>query len=339
MKPPCRIRPCRGAFTVLETLVAATVLVLMLSLVFGAISGTSAVTRRAGDKISSFQSARTGFDILTETLSQATINSYWDYVDSGGNFLTSTNAATFVPARYARQSDLHFLIGEAGTGDFPGTAGTGQAVCFQAPTGLSGSAGFQGLNRLLNTYGFYVEYGEVDALPSPPFNPSPEVYRYRLMQAVVEAEDFAVYERNSGSDWLDGLEDARQATIAENIVFLAVWPRKSPGDDEQGDELSGNFSYDSRDGVSANPQPESAHQLPPVVQITMVALDEATAKRVCVDSSVPTVVSSVFAGLFTQSNQDQFEEDLAEMQKRMGEANLGYRVFTGQIPLRESKML
>lgn len=342
--PPLRtVRLKQGGFTILETLVAAAVLILMLSLVFGAISGVSAVTRRATDKVSSFQSARAGFDILTSTLSQATINSYWDYVDASGNFLTAANAAGFTPARYARQSELHFLIGNAGAGAFPGTLGTGQAVCFQAPTGLAASASLRGLNKLLNIHGFFVQYGEVNTLPSPPFPAAPPVYRYRLMQSVVESENFDVYDTNSGNAWLSGLvSEARTAPVADNVVYMIVWPRKSSADDAPGDALTSDFTYDSREGISADPQPDSAHQLPPVIQITLVALDEATAKRICVSGSAPAVLSEVFNdpyALFTQSSQARFEEDLAEMGRRMGARKLEYRVFTGQIPLRESKML
>lgn len=323
------------AFTILETMVASAVLVLMLALVFSAISGASTVTRRATEKIGAFQSARAGFDIVTETLAQATMNSYWDYVDSSGNFRTASTASTFTPFSYARNSELHFLIGNAGSGSFPGTRGTGQALVFQARTGLS-SAANERLNQLLNTYGFFVEYGPVETLPQP-FTQPPPTYRYQLRQVVVEAENFDVYDQPSGSAWLASLGTGRSASIASNIVFLAVWPRRSPYDDPAGSALTSAFTYDSRAG-SGIPQPETQHQLPPIVQVTMVAIDETSATRFCTTSEPPREISDAFQGLFIQSNETAFQADLQELERRMSTARIGMRVFTAQIPLRESKM-
>jgi uncharacterized protein (TIGR02599 family) len=331
-----------AGFTLLETMVASAVFVMMLVLVFSAVSGASAVTRRASEKISAYQSARTGFDLITETLAQATLNSYWDYVNSSGVFRaggTAASAASFTPAAYARRSELHFLVGRAGSSPFPGTPGTGQAVCFQAPTGITTSTDYAGLNRLLNSYGFYVQYAPVAGLPSP-FPSATPVYRYQLFQAVASAENFAVYGSTSGNAWVSTLtgSDALIAPIANNIVYLAIWPRKSPGEDLNGAALSSNYAYDSRAGTTFPNQAETQHQLPPVVQVTMVAIDEAGAQRLCISSSPPAEIANAFNGLFQNSRQKDFQDDIAELESRLSALNIGYRVFTAQIPLRESKM-
>lgn len=313
------------AFTILELLVAMAVLTLLLVLLLGAISQTSSVTRKASEKISAFQGARAGFDWLTRTLSQATINSYWDYDNP-----TS-------PTKYLRKSELHFLVDSAGTGSLPGTAGTGQAVCFQLPAGKSGDAANANLENLLNACGYFIQYGPTDALPAPFSAPASPTYRYQLMQAIEPSESLGVYGSPTGDGWVGGLA-ANAVPIAENIVYLLVWPRKAASEDAAGSSLTGDFSYDSRANAQAAPQPETAHQMPPVVQITMVALDETSAARVCTGATPPTAVSGAFAGLFDNSSQTDFEEDLVELEKRLADQHLNFRVFTSMVPIRESKM-
>lgn len=324
-----QVRSGRGAraFTILELLVAMAVLTLLLVLLLGAINQTSSVTRKASEKISAFQGARAGFDLLTRTLSQATLNSYWDYDNP-----TS-------PTRYLRRSELHFLVGEAGMGSLPGTAGTGQAVCFQVPAGKSGDADNANLENLLNACGYFIQYGSVDSLPAPFPDPAAPTYRYQLMQAIEPSESLGVYDSPTGEDWVDGLAaKANAVPIAENIVYLLVWPRKAPSEDVDGNSLTTDFSYDSRSNALATPQPETAHQMPPVVQITMVALDETSAARVCIGATPPSVVAGAFAGLFEDSSQTDFDEDLAELETNLAREGLSFRVFTSTVPIRESKM-
>lgn len=315
------------AFTILELLVAMAVLSLLLVLLLGAISQTSSVTRKGSEKISAFQAARAGFDLLTRNLSQATLNSYWDY--------DPPPPAT--PTRYLRKSELHFLVGNAGAGSLPGTAGTGQAVCFQLPAGKSSSASNANLENLLSACGYFIQYGPTDQLPAPFPAPASPTYRYQLMQAIEPSESLGVYATANGTAWVAGLA-ANAVPIAENIVYLLVWPRKAPSEDAAGNALTGNFSYDSRANTLADPQPETAHQMPPVVQITIVALDETSAARVCTGATPPTAVADAFSGLFQDSSQDKFEENLVELETRLAGNGLNYRVFTSTVPIRESKM-
>jgi uncharacterized protein (TIGR02599 family) len=311
-----------AAFTILEVLVASAVLILMLGVVLSTISQTSLVTRRATSKISSFQSARAAFDLITETLSQATLNSYWDY----DNPLS--------PTKYLRKSELHFLIGKAGADPFGGIPGTGQAVYFQAPAG--GSTTFDGLETLLNAVGYFITYGDEDALPSP-FPSAGEKYRYRLMQAVQSAENLGVYSATAGNDWAKAVKDSA-VPVAENIIYMAAWPRKAPTEDPDGAALTSAYSYDSRQGAANPSQPETANQMPPMVQITIVAMDETSAARVCTGGSTPTEISNAFTGLFQDSNQTKFDADIITLKGRLDSARINYRIFTAAVPIRESKM-
>ncbi len=315
------------AFTILEVLVASAVLVMMLGFVLTTISQTSTVTRRASDKIGAFQSARAAFDLMTQRLSQATLNSYWDYqYDSSGN-----------PTKYLRKSELHFLVGQAGTSPLAGNTGTGQAIYFQAPAGQTDTpTTLGGLENLLNAVGYFISYGNEDALPSP-FPTAAAKYRYRLMEAIQPTEDLGVYDSTTGAAWATGV-DTSAVPVAENIIYMAAWPRKALADDPAGTTLSSTYSYDSRLNATSNPQPETANQMPPVVQITLVAIDEASAARICTGANPPSTITNAFNGLFTTSSKTQFDQDIVTLEGRLGAANINYRIFTAMVPIRESKM-
>ena len=320
----------RSGFTLLELLVAIVVFSLIMAIILGVISNTSMLTRKAGDRISTFQAARAAFETMTANLSQATLNTYWDY----------DNPAA--PTKYKRMSELHFLVGQSGTVPFPGTPGTGQAIFFQAPLGFSITPEIRTMNDLLNSCGYYVEYADTETLP-PPFPAPPARYRYRLMQALDTSEDLSVYAPSSSADWLSGqawVSGDLAVPIAENVIYLMAWPRRSPADDSQGTALtgSGEFSYNSRRDANTDPQPATAHQMPPVMQITMVVLDEASAARISLSSTPPAEIQAALNNLFKQPGEDTFKQDLKTLEDRLAAAHLNYQVFSALIAIRESKM-
>ena len=319
--PPSSVRPgCHGGgFSLLEVLVAAAVFSLLLGVLVSLISQTGNVTRTATDKLTAFQSSRAAFDLMTAKLGQATLNSYWDYDNPSS------------PTRYVRKSELGFLVGRAGQNDMPGTAGTGCWVAFQAPAGVTSDPNLAALPGLLNEFAYYIEYGD-DPGPFGGVSRS----RYRLMQACRSTENLQTYQKiNSG--WVSGINTSA-APIAENIIFMAVWPRLSPNTDPEGDDLTKNFDYDSRDWDGSGSQPSSSNQLPPMLQLTIVAIDEKAAARLCTQSSPPGDVTGALNGLFTKSIAEDFQKDLTNLQATLNEKRISHRVFTTLVPIRESKM-
>ena len=84
--------------------------------------------------------------------------------------------------------------------------------------------------------------------------------------------------------------------------------------------------------------------MPPVVQITMIALNETSAARVCTKASPPMGITPPTGStpaspvLFTTSSESQFAADLLTLETNLAALGLSYRVFTAMVPIRESKM-
>src|SRR4029079_6766572 len=116
---------------------------------------------------------------------------------------TEANKATFTPVGYARASDLHFLITTAPTppsgspsfSGLPNSPGGTDACFFQVPSGYSSDPALRSLGNLLNSVGFFIQFGS-DQAWRPSFITAaipPYKYRYRLMQLIEPAANNHVY--------------------------------------------------------------------------------------------------------------------------------------------------
>jgi uncharacterized protein (TIGR02599 family) len=268
--------------------------------------------------VGALQSARLAYERITRNLSQSTLKVYLGY----------DNPST--PTKYVRKSDLHFVIDRPPAGDF----GQGNAVVFQAPLGRTQNAAQYGnLPETLNSVGYYVTYGKEDV---PAFLKDQVRNRFRLMQFQDVAEDMAVY-TSSGKDWYANRLSGRTTVIANDVILLLCWPTVAPQDDPDGTLLTTNFRYDSRYPAAPAAQILTTNQQPPLVRVTMVALEDSAASRLPDSDSPPSVVTDCLAGLFTASNRADYQKDLAKLESRLTTAKLGYRVFDSVVPLRESQ--
>jgi len=129
-------------------------------------------------------------------------------------------------------------------------------------------------------------------------------------------------------------------SVAENVIALIVWPRLSPQDDSLGNQISPDYRYDSRStaGWTGTPphQPVQCHQLPPNLQVTMVVMDEASAKRLENGSIAPAAITTALQGLFT-NDVTKYDDDLAKLESRLASAKITFRTFTSTIALKEAK--
>jgi uncharacterized protein (TIGR02599 family) len=128
------------------------------------------------------------------------------------------------------------------------------------------------------------------------------------------------------------LQSSYATPVADNVIALIIRPQDpaaSPPD------ITANFAYDSRLGATANPQPVTANQLPPNLNVTMIVIDEASAKRFENSTQEPSIISSALDGKFQKV--ENYQADLDSLKNTLGAARIQYRVFETAVPLRESK--
>ena len=354
----------RGAtgFTIVELLVSTAVLALLSMMLIGVLQQTGGIWQRTAGKAEQFREARAAFDTMTTRLAQATLNTYWDY----------DNAA--LPTKYRRRSELRFISGPAS--DLLGVAPADHqrlthGVFFQAPLGFTGTARYHGYENLLCTWGYYLDLGS-DVQLRPPFLTTqiiPARYRPRLFELWQPSEENRIFKFTSGAsgrnyfgrDWFrQPLAGATPPVrpLAENIVALLIIPRLAPADEAQvkgpvtadnADEspLAPKYLYDSSPVSTANP-PDSRHldprldpanQLPPLLQVSMIAVDEVSAERLGFDSanSDPLKLAKKFArsrdyttDLLLAGGQDSVESQLIAR-------HANYRILTTNVVIRGAK--
>jgi uncharacterized protein (TIGR02599 family) len=283
------------AFTLIELLVAMTILCLLGVLLLSMVGNISSLSKRSREQVESFQGARTGFEALTRNLSQATLNTYWDYYDSASN---SASSASYngTPAKYDRQSELHFRSGPCSNMLTPATPANypTHAVFFQIPGGYSATNTLKTLTTTLNAVGFFIEFGSDKSLRPDFLSNSTSINdrnRYRLMQMQQPTESLQIYSTNTGTAWFTNpLSSAVRPVnvLAENVVALVIVPKLSETEDPSNVALvRPDYNYDSRATNSYLATPASGpplsgttlHQLPPLVEVIMVAIDETSAQR------------------------------------------------------------
>jgi len=335
-KPIFMAPPLRGsqAFTLLEMLVAFVVLAILVVLIATMVDSTTKATRRPMEQAQTFQQARVAFELLTRRLSQATLNTYWDY-DNPNN-----------PTKYLRQSELHFVIGK--TAPLLGTPPLETptfAAFFQAPLGKGNDSSLRSLSSLLNNCGFFIMFGSdkaniPDVFPAS-FAPK-EKWRFRLFQWVQASKDMQTLQPFTGTatdrDWFrtplkTNPPPNSLRPIAENIVALIFHPRLSAKEDPEGDDLTTDFNYDSRLGPTSK---LTYNQLPPSVDIIMVAIDEQSAARLAEQngSSPPDLK---LTGLFTTVTPTALSNNLEAMEEELKKLKLNYRIFRTTVKIPAAK--
>jgi uncharacterized protein (TIGR02599 family) len=333
----------RGAFTIIELMAATAILSIILFVIFAITQQVSGAWKSTSAKIEAFQGARAAFAAMTRQIGQATLNVYYDYYDASGNRRTNANASTFVPAKYGRYSDLHFICAPEGGGALV-QGQVGHAVFFQAPLGNAANASYAGMETLLNACGYYITYGKDPSRPaflndsSVPNSP-PNAYRFRLMQYLQPSENLAIYDpaATSPTAWFKvplASTTPPVQVLAENIVMLAILPRLSAEEGSNYNDLTSNYAYDSRDAS----KPATFHQLPPVLEVILVATDEASMAKLGNPSTAPDLgftSSTVFQTI--DATGDRLDADLETVTNGLESKRINFRVFRSVVPLRASK--
>jgi uncharacterized protein (TIGR02599 family) len=283
----------RGGFTLVELLAATAILLVVIFVLLEVITSMTSIWHDSTGTIANFQSARGAFNTINHELARATLKTYLDYTNDPtqnnkpfGQFRTSLSAAqqqSFVPAAFARASDLHFICGPAGqvlpSGTTPAN-NPGDAAFFQAPLGAVGetnAASDKYLQRTLNDVGLYVQYSDL----APSFFPGwlysffggAAHYRFRVVECVEPTENLSIYGQTAtgsySTGWIPPASAAifpvsnttyNESVLAEDVVLLIFRPRLESADEQviagkvgttygattQNSIISPNYAYDSR---------------------------------------------------------------------------------------------
>lgn len=336
IRPASPDRTRSSGFTLVELMVASAVLAMMVGLVFVIISQMAGGIKNSSAKLDAFQSARTGFEAVSRTLGVATLNTYWDYFDTNR---TSRGASTnFTPAFYGRQSDLHFLITQPPYSTPASLDPIGHSLFFQAPLGYFADTTAANPPGGLNPCGFFVAFGNDPTKPG--LTELEEKPRFRLFQWLPSSESLIVESstgRLTDASWVAPTNGVRP--LADNIIaFVVRVPSISAGVYSSD---ATDYGWDSHTSWPiAGVQPSQMNQLPPLVNITMVAIEEAAAKRLTgtatdAASAASALGISNLSALFTTPSQ--YDDDLETIRTALASKHIPYRIFTTTVPLRGSR--
>lgn len=321
-----------SGFTLIELLLAMAVLALMAVMMLSVTSSAQKIAKQTTSRTEQFREGRRAFERINQRLSQATLNTYWDYVDKDGKPRVAGNA-TFTPNKYFRISELRYLQTNASSLTAPG-GGTmvGNSVFFQAPLGKSDTTSLAGLNSLLNTVGFFIEKGSDSTLRPPTVAASKT--RYRLFELTEPAESLTIYSLTSGnsttasSAWFTTplAAPGNSHRLADNIVALLFQAQYSIPNNTNGTSTpTSSFLYSSAPisaGTSGN-QTITENNLPPNVRVIMIALDEPSARRVAEGSITLTDATD--------------ETSLESLEKNLTDNRLNYRKFESTVSIGPAK--
>jgi uncharacterized protein (TIGR02599 family) len=339
------------AFTLVEVALSMVILSVILLVSVQVLDQTQRTWKRGVARVEQFREARVAFESITQDLRQAILNTYHAYQYNDGDTPTIPDSKTQAPSQYIRQSELQFVTGHV-TQLLPEDQASmlvTHGMFFQARLGLSERDGYEGLNRLLCGRGFFIMHSGDDAF-RPQHVPGTRA-RFRLWEYRPPAEENAVYITKPG-DWFKTAASGVVTTtdsvdkpshtrpIAENIIALIISPQVTTDDAAYKKTepwwIAPQYAYDSTalENVTSDSPQGTQHMLPPRVVVTLVAIDEASARNLAErhPDAMPKLIAE---DAFTQCAD--YRKDLASLETKLRAEQLNYRVFSSTISLRNSK--
>ncbi len=324
-----------NGYTLLELLAAVAVLGVILTMLFSTTGMAMLALRRNATTLDTFQQGRAAFSSLTRRLSQATLNNYRDYYDVSSQTFKYSNL-TPGQTEYRYRSELHFVCGRAA--DLIGEQNAPHptdAIFFQAPIGYRSNPDLP-LSGLLNVCGYYVEFGS-DTNSSPvvataDLNPK---MRHRLYEVLQPSDQVDIYRAPIiGNTWLKRFVtnqlSATSRVLAENVIALILLPQRRTGDAA----IAPQYAYDSRAWQKGRTDlgDLTQNQLPPLVQVTMVVIDELSANRLAL-AGPDRLANLVRPELFRDATR--YNADLQQLQEDL-KGQCQFRFFQTSVSLMAS---
>ncbi len=309
-----KLRKPNEGFTVIEVAVSAAIILVIFSALLGMTDQTQRLMSGTSSKVEQFQDARLAFEAVTRRVSQATLNTYWDYqYQTVSQTVGGKTVQVRMPSRYERGSDLRFRSGpmteiNSKSKRLQPTHG----IFFQAPNGVVEDTTRNGaMDHLLNSWGYFLELNsDEESLPTWLRDKVPQRERFRLMELMEPSEQLGVYQfqQPKSADWFLQPINRRERPVralADNVVALIFLPRLARADEDSqrskkaSSVLAPHYRYDSTQSAK-DPVLNPKHQLPPIVQVVMVAIDEPSAQRLAQDSAGKEGQGLDYADLFTK---------------------------------------
>lgn len=359
-----------AGFTLIELLLSLAILSILLVVITNVIGVVQKTWVKSNSRVSQFREARMAFDAMTRTLSQATLNSYWQ---NEFDILTADilGEERNKAKSYIRQSELQFVCGQAsillaGAAD----AYPGHAVFFQAPFGVTNMTTATGtmvntenMVNLLSGRGYFVSWGDDSGFRPPFLNPTTVKlrYRYRLMEYSPTAESNRIYDTalrpiTAPANHNKWFQDAKASMavvgevasnrgftrpIADNVVALIISPQveKNNSGAQFQTWIAPAYAYDSTQKDNAGGllgDQGTQHQLPPTIKITLVAVDDAAAEVMAANAASPNLMGAAGADFTNASN---FEDDLKKLETYLAQPprRYNYRVYSTTVSIRQAK--
>ncbi len=323
----------RHGFTLVELLIVMSILSVVFLITASLLETSQRTWNRTRTLAEQYREPRIAFETITRRLSDSKLHTYWDYLYDDG-----------LPIRYVKTSGMHFVTGKAttlaGRGSEDETKFPTHAVFFLGPFGDSDDSQIVGMEALLNAWGYYIEFNS-DFDWAPAFTRESRVprYRYRLMEFRQPSEQLEVYNTDTPEDrkWFgQHLKPGNLNVVAENVIALIVQPMDSR---EEISPLAPDYSYDSRGfnaEVAPESQQESHHELPPLVNFTMVVIDEGSADKIQGDSETPPKDLDYRKAAPFKKAAD-YEKDIAALEAFLSKKKVEYRVFQSIVPIRNAR--
>ncbi|MBE7496322.1 MAG: Verru_Chthon cassette protein C [Verrucomicrobiaceae bacterium] len=259
--------------------------------------------------------------------------------------------------------------------DFPG-----HGVFFQAPLGVtslvassnSNAADTENLVNLMCGRGYFVEWGSDESF-RPAFlsqlQTVPPRFRLRLMEFSPTAEQNQIYSPafrpivDNSKRWFQGAitsvtqsgdetaaNRAFTRPVAENILCLIISPQNSTAGAGTAAtnpfSIAPQFVYDStlinNPGASGGTAQGTRHLLPPLLKVSMVALDHLAGEQLSANQTLRQELISTVGSLFQTASR--LQEDLEGTPEQPGalkslllDKRLNFRIFTTSIALKQSR--
>ena len=190
----------------------------------------------------------------------------------------------------------------------------------------------------------------------------PSRTRFRLLEMDEPSENLSVYAADTTAtrhEWflIPMRVPAQRRVVADNVIALVILPKLSPADQQAGSYpdycLAKNYAngkydytYDSTQVNSADGTLNPHNQLPPLLQISLVAIDENSAARLGSEGS--QALLNKLNALFLDASK--MEQDLRRdasaypaigsdpsLEAYLIRNRIGYRIFTTNVSIKGAK--